>query len=120
MARQSGIVKLKGSVGDLSFYKSIDGFVMRRAGGPDGERIKNAPQFARTRENIAEFSRAGKAGKLLRSAFKSLLKYGADGRMTSRLTKVMLMAIKADTMSNRGDRHLMAGDVMFLQGFEFN
>jgi hypothetical protein len=120
MARQSGIIKLKGSVGDLSFYKSVDGFVVRRKGGPDGYRIKNAPQFVRTRENNSEFGRASRAGKLLRSAFRTLLRNSADGRMTSRLTQIMLKAIKDDRLSDRGQRSLTEGAMMLVEGFEFN
>lgn len=120
MARQSGIIKLKGGVGDLSFYKSVDGFVVRRKGGPDGYRIKNAPQFARTRENNSEFARASRAGKLLRSAFQALLRNSADGRMTSRLTQLMLKAIKDDRVGERGQRGLTDETTMLVKGFEFN
>ena len=66
MAKQEGLIKLKGTVGDLSFYKTKDGHLARMKGGVDAERIKNDPAFERTRENGAEFGRSGKAGKLLR------------------------------------------------------
>ena len=36
MARQKGIIKLTGKVGDLSFYKSKDGFLAREKGGVEG------------------------------------------------------------------------------------
>ena len=29
MARQKGIIKLKGKIGDLSFYKTLDGLLAR-------------------------------------------------------------------------------------------
>ncbi len=120
MATQKGVVKLKGAMGDLSFYKGVDGMMVRQASGVDGERIKNAPEYARTRENMAEFGRAGEAGKLLRKAFKNLLLGTADGRVASRLTKVMMQALKADTTSDRGKRNVIDGEVGFLEGFEFN
>ena len=47
MAKQKGIVKLSGTIGDVSFYKSQDGFLAREKGGIDKERIKNDPAFQR-------------------------------------------------------------------------
>ncbi|WP_452231892.1 hypothetical protein [Lacinutrix sp. MEBiC02595] len=35
MARQTGIIKLKGTIGDISFYKSADGHLARYKGGVD-------------------------------------------------------------------------------------
>lgn len=73
MARQESFLKLKGRVGDLTFYKSGGKYLARTKGGIDGDRIKNDPRFARTRENGQEFLRAVKAGKLLRDAFREQL-----------------------------------------------
>ena len=51
MARQSGIIKLEGKIGDLSFYKTRDGFLAREKGGVEADRIKNDPAFALTRKD---------------------------------------------------------------------
>ena len=63
MARQRSIIKLDGTIGGITFYKSKDGYLAREKGGIPAERIRNDPAFQRTRENGAEFGRAGKAGK---------------------------------------------------------
>ena len=63
MARQKGIIKLDGTIGDITFYKSKDGYLAREKGGIPADRIANDPAFQRTRENGAEFGRAGKAGR---------------------------------------------------------
>ena len=63
MARQRSIIKLDGTIGGITFYKSKDGYLAREKGGVSADRIKNDPAFQRTRENGAEFGRAGKAGK---------------------------------------------------------
>ena len=65
MARQKGIIKLKGTIGDITFYKTQDGHLAREKGGIDASRIKSDPAFQRTRENGSEFGRAGNAGSLL-------------------------------------------------------
>lgn len=120
MARQKGIIKLEGSVGDVSFYKSKDGYLAREKGGVDADRIRNDPAFARTRENGSEFGRAGKAGKLIRTAFRPLILKTGDGRLTSRLTKQMLKVIQADQTNPRGERTVTDGNLELIQNFDFN
>jgi hypothetical protein len=121
MARQKGIIKLQGQMGGVSFYKSQqDGFLAREKGGVDADRIKNDPNFERTRENGAEFGRAGAAGKLLRTALRALLINIADSRMTSRLTREMVKVIQADSTNVRGQRNVIDGEAELLNGFEFN
>ena len=73
MARQKGIIKLKGTIGDISFYKTSDGHLAREKGSIDASRIANDPAFQRTRENGSEFGRAGKGGKVIRNAIRVLL-----------------------------------------------
>ena len=121
MARQKGIIKLKGTIGDITFYKtSQDGHLAREKGGIEKSRIESDPAFQRTRENGSEFGRAGKAGKLLRTALRALLLNSADGRMVSRLTKEMVKVIQADLVSERGLRNVIDGEAELLVGFEFN
>jgi hypothetical protein len=120
MARQKGIIKLKGTIGDITFYKTQDGHLAREKGGIDASRIASDPAFQRTRENGSEFGRAGKAGKTLRTAMRKLLINSADGRMVSRLTQSMVKVIQADVVSDRGLRNVIDGEAELLSGFEFN
>lgn len=121
MARQKGIIKIKGTLGDITFYKSgQDGFLVREKGGVEKSRIMNDPAFQRTRENGSEFGRAGKAGRLLRTAFRPLLLNSADSRMVSRLTQMMVKVLQADAVSTRGQRNVIDGETELLAGFEFN
>lgn len=120
MARQKGIIKLKGTMGDITFYRTRDGYMAREKGGITAERMRTDPAFQRTRENMAEFGRAGKAGKVLRSSIMSLLRTSADRRMVSRLTKEMVKVIQLDAINPRGLRNVIDGEAELLQGFEFN
>lgn len=120
MARQKGIIKLKGTIGDITFYKSKDGYIAREKGGIDANRIATDPAFQRTRENGSEFGRAGKAGKILRLALRAVLINSADSRMVSRLTQQLLKVIKADVTNQRGLRNVIDGEAELLTGFEFN
>ena len=120
MARQKGIIKLKGTIGDITFYKTKDGHLAREKGGIDAKRMATDPAFQRTRENGSEFGRAGKAGKVLRVALRLLLLNASDNRVVSRLTQSMVKVIQADTLSDRGLRNVIDGEAELLTGFEFN
>lgn len=120
MAQQKGIINFKGRAGNFAFYQGRDGFEARESTGVSGDRVKNDPAFERTRENGAEFGRAGKAGKLFREAFNSISGSIADSRVTSRLTKEMVRVVKSDPSNDRGMRTVESGDLTMLRGFEFN
>lgn len=120
MARQTGVITLKGTIGGISFYKSRDGHMAREKGGVDGNRIKNDAAFQRTRENGAEFGRAGRASKILRDAIRVILQNAKDRRVVSRLTTEMVKVIQADVTNPRGLRNIIDGEAELLESFEFN
>lgn len=125
MARQKGIIKLTGKIGDLSFYKTQDGFLAREKGGVEADRIKNDPAFVRTRENGAEFGSSAQSGKLLRDSVRTMMQNASDGRVTSRLTKLMTQIKNLDAVSARGERNVGVGvqtveAQALLKGFNFN
>jgi hypothetical protein len=120
MAKQKSIIKLEGTIGDITFLKTKDGYIAKERTSVNKDRIATDPAFQRTRENGAEFGRAGKAGKTLRSAFRTLLQNTADSKMISRLTAEMMKVIKADTTNDRGLRNVIDGEAGLLEGFEFN
>jgi hypothetical protein len=120
MAKQTGIIKLKGTIGGISFYKTSDGHLAREKGGVDKSRIQNDPAFQRTRENGSEFGRAGKGGKVLRNGIRVLLQNAKDKRVVSRLTKDLVAIVKTDTTNERGLRTIQDGNLSQLEGFEFN
>ena len=120
MAKQKGIIKLEGTIGDITFYKSQDGFLAKGKGGISADRIANDPNFVRTRENGAEFGNAGKAGKTLRTAIRGLLQNASDNRMVGRLSSKMVKVIQADATNPRGLRNVIDGEAELLEGFDFN
>ncbi|HMK27178.1 MAG TPA: hypothetical protein VK483_14195 [Chitinophagaceae bacterium] len=120
MAKQKGIIPLKGTIGNITFYKSGDGYLAKEKGGIDANRIATDPAFQRTRENGAEFGRAGQGTKMLRMALRQLIQNSADRLMTSRLVREMMTVIKADATNERGRRNIIDGETELLEGFDFN
>ena len=45
MARQNGLIKIKGTLDNVTFYKSIDGDMARMKTSVDAARIANDPAF---------------------------------------------------------------------------
>ena len=125
MARLKSLIKIEGTLDDLTFYKGEDGYLVRTKGGVSGDRIKTDPKFQRTRENGREFANSAKSGKLLRRAIRTLLKDAKDTRVTSRLTQAMSKVKNSDVTSTRGDRNVSVGILTpdgknHLKGFDFN
>jgi len=120
MARQRGIITIEGTLGNITFFKSQDGYMAREKGGVSAEKIASDPAFERTRENMAEFGRAGKASKLLRTAIRPLIQKASDSRMVGRMLKSMMDVIHEDAVNLRGQRNVIDGEASLLQGFEFN
>ena len=91
----------------------------------DGSRIASDPAFVRTRENNSEFGNSATAGKLLRDSIRTMMQKASDGRVTSRLTKVMSQIKNLDVTSLRGERNVGIGIAdpaakALLKGFNFN
>lgn len=125
MARQSGLIKIKGTLDNVSFYKTKDGDLARMKTSVDAKRIANDPAFERTRENNKEFANSASAGKLMRDAVRPLAMNASDGRVVSRLTKTMSAIKNLDQTSVRGERNVATGladpnAILSLKGFEFN
>jgi len=125
MAKLKGIIKLEGTLDNLTFYKTQDGYLVKTKGGVSKERIEKDPAFIRTRENGAEFGGSATSGKLLRKSVRSLMIRAKDNRVTSRVTKAMTEIKNFDTASIRGERNVFKGistvdGRAVLNGFDFN
>ncbi len=125
MAKSDGIIKIQGTLDNMTFYKSRDGDLVRKKGGISKKRMMKDPAFARTRENLSEFSNNAQSGKLVRMAVNDLMQQAKDSRVTSRLVKVMNQIQKLDTVDVRGKRTVAVGieedeGKAMLLGFNFN
>jgi hypothetical protein len=125
MAKANGILKIEGTVEDLTFFKLGGKSFVRKKGGVSKERIETDPSFVRTRENNSEFSLCAGSGRLLRMGLGSLVFKAKDSRLTSRLLQTLYRVKQFDTVSQRGRRNVSegiatAGGKLALSGFDFN
>ncbi|WP_026970219.1 hypothetical protein [Algoriphagus terrigena] len=120
MAKQTGVITLKGPVGRLSFYKTRNGYLAREKGGVDKSRIMNDPRYARTRENIREFTDNANSSKLLRDALRPVISKIGDRRLNLRITQILMQVLKSDEVNTRGDRRVKEGDWNLVKDMEMN
>lgn len=120
MAKQTSIITLKGRVGRLSFYKTKDGYLAREKGGVEKSRIMNDPRFARTRENMQEFTDNAISSKLVKDALRPVISKVSDPRLGLRLNQQMMKVLKSDELSVRGERKVKNGNWDLLGGMELN
>lgn len=123
MARQSGPLKYKGTLGDIRHFKikGLSGHFAGMVGGPTGEQVRTAPAFKRTRENMNEFGGCASAGKSVRVGLSQLMKQMSDPQLTGRLTAIMKKINLEDGTEARGYRAILVStQSQYLKGLNFN
>ena len=85
-------------------------------------RFQNDPDFARMRENVKEFNNSMSAGKLIRNAFRGLIKATATNgnTLTTRMQQLLMQVLQSDAASDRGERLVSKGDLSMGKKFDFN
>ena len=121
MGEQTGVIRLKGKVGELTFRLAADGkTIVGTNSRLNKERINTEPAFQRTRENNSEFSGSAKAASGLKIAYASLYKRFADSTAFNRWLKLMREIISKDT-GVRGERPVdVVAHKLLLQGVNFH
>ncbi len=120
MSKNIGLIKIKGSLGGLSFYESDGLNLIRQNNGPDKDQIMNAPAYKRMRENMSEFGGAATAAKAFRMAFISSVKTMGHRYLMSQIIR-MLYRIGQKGSGTRGKRSFeFAANKEIFKKFEFN
>jgi hypothetical protein len=120
MAEQQGLVKIKGRIGDISYYKTADGYLVKDKGGVSDHKRMNADSMTKTRKAMAEFGNAGRTTKLIYQSLRSIIKNVADSRMYGRLQARMLQITKTDPVNQFGERRPEFGSFHKLIHFQLN
>ncbi len=119
MGQQKGPLRLRGTHGDFTFAETKDGYVWRKKAIVDKNRLA-LKTMERVRNNIAEFSTAGRAVKLIREAFKTQISIAKDRHLTPRLQVAVVKVVQGDTVHPHGLRTAATGDPALLEQFQCN
>lgn len=116
MAKQIGLIKIAGTIGDLTFYEFGGEHYVRRKSSLSAAQIKQDPNFERTRENNTEFGEASKLSKAIVSALQPhLIK---RPYWFPKLNAISYRAVRKDGTNARGKRVLGAGNEYDYFGYD--
>ena len=86
MGEQKGIIRLRGKVGNVSFYHQDGVDLAKTPGGATKEQIMKDPRFVRVRENMSEFGGSAMVGKAFRDSIAEVLPVMKGQYLTGRVT----------------------------------
>jgi hypothetical protein len=120
MPKQNSIFKTKGTIDDVTFYKSREGeYLMKKKSGITKERIATDPRFESVRQLNKEFRCAAIAAGFIKGA-SSNFKEMCDTRAFSRILKVCREIISQSDLE-RGTREFdPVTNKQFLRNLNFN
>lgn len=120
MARVLSPFPISGTIGGITYYKTKHGYFARSKSKIDKDVYAKDPRYQKLRQNAAMFGTAAKYGKLIRTAFRPLLKNATDTNTSKRVCSVMHTALRvADKKSANGGQNSNV-DLSVLERFEFN
>ena len=122
MAQLIGPIRFTGSVGNIrSYYDSrVKKYIVSTKGGASRELILNNPEFARTRENMNDFSACSMWASLLRKALISMSAL-FRGNYFNNIMKYAKRIQKFDVVNPRGSRMVESSKyARMLQLIRFN
>jgi hypothetical protein len=121
MSKYVGIMPVIGTIGNITFSRGANGDIIAKTkSAVSREKILHDPAFARTREIMSEFTRAGHASRFVLETFREAVKSKPDRFIFARLQKLMMSIIDSDQSHALGLRTVEDGDLNLMDGFEFN
>lgn len=120
MAKVVGLLKLRGTIEDLTFRQTEVGIIAGAKTGPTRERVLTHESFENTRRNAAEFQQAIRDARLMRYALGRALDRRRGSSLNGRMNGLFYTAARRDTTNDLGSRRSWQGAIELLKGFEFN
>ncbi len=110
MAKQTGTIKLKGTIGDINYYKSKNGgHLARAAGGGFQKGGMHKESMVRTMENATEFGRCSTTKRVFKNALAPFLCVRKDGELHGRMVQLFTRLKDLDAVNKRGERRVGRG-----------
>ena len=122
MGKLESELQFTGPIGNLSAYRmrGVDKIIIRKKGGASREKIRNSPEFERTRLHNKEFSGRAQGVRWMRWALQPLLPV-ADHNICGPLNRLMKYVQYRDEVSPIGERTIaFSKHASLLEGFSLN
>src|SRR2546421_5411668 len=111
MAKQTGEIRIVGTIGNITYYKSGGEYYVRQRSSVTRKQVMRDPRYSVARRNMAEFGTVALANKLLRTTFRTELSDIDCPHLANRLTKRLMEVVKSDDINEHGKRTMMYGDL---------
>lgn len=110
MAKQEGLIRLRGTIDGVNFYFRKGKPIARKAGGGfNGASIKSSATMVRVRENNTEFGHCSQVKKTFSDALLFHFANRKDVTLHSRLMQLFIAIKDCDLISERGKRTINLG-----------
>ncbi|MGB3344519.1 MAG: hypothetical protein WBA61_11440 [Aequorivita sp.] len=112
MAKQTGPIRLKGTIGGINLYKhrTAGDLAREKGGGFSAEAYKNNKEsMARPRENATEFGHCSQVKSRFRLSLAPFLCVRKDGLLHGRLMQLFTKIKTLDRVNIRGERKVAPG-----------
>jgi hypothetical protein len=120
MAVNTSFIKLEGTLDGLTFYNKDGENLVKKKTQVSKNRIANAPEYQRTRENNQEFGGSAKCGKAFRESFAGISRLVSDTYLSARIT-AKIRSIVPNGPGLRGERNIdLVDNLEPFIGFNFN
>lgn len=122
MGKLESEFQFTGPVGNLSAYRmrGVDKIIIRKKGGASRNKIRNSPEFEKTRLHNKEFSGRARGVHWMRCALRPLIPV-SDHNISGPLNKLMAYVQYRDEVTDIGQRTIaLSKNASLLEGFSLN
>ena len=104
MAQQSGAVKYRGTIGDLTFLETKEGFRVRKKRMAVPKSVfDQSDKYKRQRENLVEFKSCTAIASFFRTTFSKAIQNCSDAKVSRRLSGRLRTVQLTDSVNRRGE-----------------
>ena len=120
MAEQMGTNPLRGSIGNITYYKRNGKYLAKTKSSFNKKDPRNDLSSILPNKYRSEFGHCSSFGKLIRYSISQFIKSSKDINHCERLMSLLENIVKTDKISALGERRLYKADLTLLKGFDFN
>jgi hypothetical protein len=125
MAKNIGLIKFSGGLGDLVGYYRGKQYVIQRKGGATAARLKEDACYEDVRKRQTEFGKCSKISSMLKAVFEAYLRYIPTPMMYNWIQSQVMGVKNSDLASAKGFKTFFKGlgteaGIKLFRAFEFN
>ena len=110
----------RGSLGNLNFHRDKQGRCIARQNPPKVKNFYDNPRRTHQVDSAREFGFNTRLASRLRQPLENYVRYCSDASYFNRLVGLLTKCTETDSLSTRGRRLSVRGNIHLIENFEFN